>query len=130
MTFMTGLGTGSTGASTGASGTNVPGANFPDFGSGGSADGGSGSAGGGSGTNGEGGFVCACVAFDGNLRRHAAHRKGAAAVAGLDEEERIGVQECVAHHHLAAIGQHVFRVLGKLLDEREDVVPTTAVQTG
>ena len=39
------------------------------------------------------------VALDRDLRRHAAHGEGAAAVAGLDEQQRIGVEERLAHRH-------------------------------
>ena len=60
---------------------------------------------------GEGGLVDRRVLAVGNLRRHAAHGEGAAAVAGLDEELRIGLEEGLAHHHLAAVGQQELRLV-------------------
>ena len=60
---------------------------------------------------GEGDLVDLRVASIGNLRGHAAHGEGAAAVAGLDEEFRIGLEEGLAHDHLAAIGQEVVRLV-------------------
>ena len=53
---------------------------------------------------GEGGLVGARVALDRDLRRHAAHGEGAAAVAGLDQQQRIGVQERLAHAITARSG--------------------------
>ena len=48
---------------------------------------------------GEGRLVGARVALDRDLRRHAAHGEGAAAVAGLDQLQRIGVEERLTHRH-------------------------------
>ena len=45
------------------------------------------------------------VVADRNLRRHAADRMGAAAMAGLDREQAVGAHEVRGHRHLGAIGQ-------------------------
>ena len=79
---------------------------------------------------GEGDAVDLLVAPVGDLRRHAAHGEGAAAVAGPDQQLRIGVEEGPAHDHLAAVGQQVFRLVPERLDEGEDVVPAAAVEAG
>ena len=60
---------------------------------------------------GEGGLVGGGVALDRDLRGHAAHREGAAAVAGLDQQQRIGVEERLAHRHHRAVGRQERRVL-------------------
>jgi hypothetical protein len=52
---------------------------------------------------GEGGLVGGVVALDRDLGRHAAHGEGAATVAGLDQLQRIGAQEGLAHHHGRAV---------------------------
>ena len=44
--------------------------------------------------------------LDGNLRRHAAHRVRAAAVAGLDEQLAVGARAQACHGDLRAIRQH------------------------
>ncbi len=76
----------------------------------------------------EGGLVGGFVALHGDLRRHAAHREGAALMAGLHEKERIGVEEGVAHHDLRAVRQDEVRVFAEPLDVAEDVVPTAAIE--
>src|SRR5579875_1245658 len=63
-----------------------------------------------------------------DLRGHAAHRKGAAAMARPDEQQRVRAQERLAHHDLRAVGEHVGRVRAQLLDERKHVVPAPAVE--
>ena len=78
----------------------------------------------------EGRLVDLGVLAVGNLRRHAAHGEGAAAVAGLDEKLRVGLEEGLAHDDLAAIGEQEFRLVPERLDEREDVVPAAAVEPG
>jgi hypothetical protein len=66
----------------------------------------------------------------GDLRRHAAHREGAAAVAGLDQQQRVGAQEGRHGHLLPAVRQHELRpVAREFLDEAEDVVPAAAVES-
>lgn len=66
----------------------------------------------------------------GNEGRHAADGERAAAVAGLDEEVGIGLEECVAHVDLGTIWQEVGRRAPERLQEREDVVPVAAVEAG
>ena len=77
---------------------------------------------------GEGGLVGGRVVLHRDLRRHAAHRECAAAVAGLDQQQRIGGEEVRPHRHGRAVGREEARVLAQPLDEREDVVPAAAVQ--
>ena len=68
------------------------------------------------------------VVLDRDLRRHAAHREGAAAVAGLDQQLRVRAQEVRRHRHLLAVRQHEIRPAAEFLDEAEDVVPAAAVE--
>ena len=68
------------------------------------------------------------IVLDRNLRRHAAHREGAAAVAGLDQQLRVGPQERRLHRHLPAIRHDERRVVLQRLDRAEDVVPPAAVE--
>ena len=77
---------------------------------------------------GEGRLVCGRIVLDRNLRRHPAHREGAARMAGLHQQRRIGAQERFAHHHLAAVRKNAVFVFRELLDEGEDVVPSPGVQ--
>ena len=70
------------------------------------------------------------VAGDRDLRRHAAHRVRAAAVAGLDQQFRIRLQERLRHRHLAALGQHLVAMRAEGLEVRKDVVPAPAVEAG
>ena len=60
--------------------------------------------------------------------RHAAHRVGAAAVAGLDQQLGVGAHERHGHRHLRAVGQHELGPLPEALDRAEDVVPAAGVQ--
>ena len=46
------------------------------------------------------------IALDGDLRGHPAHRVDPAAMAGLDEELRVGAHVGLLHRHLAAVGEH------------------------
>src|SRR6185436_2763060 len=46
-----------------------------------------------------------------------------------DEELRVRAQEVRRHRYLLSIRQHEIRPAAEFLDEAEDVVPTTAVQT-
>jgi hypothetical protein len=79
---------------------------------------------------GEGGGIGLGVVLDRDLRRHAAHGEGAAAMAGLDQQQRIGAEKSLGHHDLRTVGQDEGLVAGELLDEGEDVVPAAAVQAG
>ncbi len=72
---------------------------------------------------GESRLVGGGIALDRDLRRHAAHREGAAAVAGLHQQGGVGAEERLAHHHLAAVGQDVVRAFGEFLDEGKNVIP-------
>ena len=49
-------------------------------------------------------FVGGGIVLDGNLRRHAAHGVNAAAVAGLDQQIHVGLQEMPVHRDLARLG--------------------------
>ena len=51
-------------------------------------------------------------------------------VAGLDEQSHVGIHERYGHGDIGAIRKNELRVVAELLDEREDVIPTTAVQSG
>src|SRR5262249_20444194 len=78
----------------------------------------------------DGGVVRGRVVLDGNLRRHATHGGRAAAVAGLDQRQRIGAQERRSHGDLAAGGENDVLVGAGLLDGGEDVVPAADVEAG
>jgi hypothetical protein len=49
--------------------------------------------------------LAAGVVLDRDLRRHAAHRVRAAAVAGLHQQQRVGAHERRGHRHLRAVGE-------------------------
>ena len=70
------------------------------------------------------------IVLDGHLRGHASHGVDAAAVAGLDEQLDVGVQEVAVHRYLRAVGEDEFGALAEFLDEAENVVPAAAVETG
>ncbi len=76
----------------------------------------------------EGGLVGGGVALDRDLGRHTAHGEGAAAVAGLDQLQRIGAQEGLGHGHHGPVGRQELGPAAEPLDEGEDVVPASAVQ--
>ena len=78
----------------------------------------------------ERGFICHRIVLDRDLRRHAAHRRRAAPVAGLHEEQRVGAHERREHRHLAAIGEAEILLRAEFLDAREDVVPAPDVEAG
>src|SRR5580692_7845434 len=52
-----------------------------------------------------------------------------ALVTCLDCQLRIAAHEVRGHRHLRAVGQHGMRVIRKLLDKAEDVVPPPAIQS-
>lgn len=52
-----------------------------------------------------------------------------AAVAGLDQQAHISVHEGHGHGHRRTVGKNEFRILAELLDEREDVIPSAAVES-
>ena len=67
--------------------------------------------------------------FDRDLRRHAAHGEGAAAVAGLDEQQRIGGEESLDPSTMAErSGVRKLGLFAEPLDEGEDVVPAAAIE--
>ncbi len=76
----------------------------------------------------EGRLVRGGVVLDRDLRRHAAHRVDATAVAGADEERDVGGEEVLLHRHEAAVGEEESGEAPEPLDEREDVVPAAAVE--
>ena len=49
------------------------------------------------------------IILDRNLRRHASHGVNAAAVAGLDQQFDVGIQEVPLHRDQRAVGQHEVR---------------------
>jgi hypothetical protein len=75
-------------------------------------------------------FVGHRVVLDRDQGRHAAHRRRAALVAGLDQRQRVGAHERHFHGDGAALGQAEILVLLELLDAGEDVVPATGVEAG
>src|SRR2546427_13280517 len=64
-----------------------------------------------------------------NERRHAPHRIGPAPVARFHQELRVRAHEWNGHRHLRAIRQDELRALAKLLDDAEDVVPASGVES-
>lgn len=73
--------------------------------------------------------VGSLVILDGDLGSHATHGVDAAAMAGLDEELDVGVHEGDRHSDGRAVRKNETGVLAELLDDAEDVVPATAVET-
>src|SRR5437870_4611108 len=69
------------------------------------------------------------VALDRNLRSHAAHRVDTAAVASVDQQVDIGLQEMTVHRHARPVGQYESRPAPEFLDEAEDVIPAPAVES-
>ena len=68
------------------------------------------------------------VGARGDHRAHAAHRVGAAPVAGLDQQLGVGVHERHGHGHVDAVGRDELGPLLEPLDGAEDVVPAAGVQ--
>ncbi len=79
---------------------------------------------------GDGGVIGFGVVLNRDLRRHAAHGKGAAAVAGADQFLAVAVQEVHGHGDLAAVGQGEVRPVPEALYEAENIVPAAAVEAG
>ena len=75
-------------------------------------------------------FIGYRIVLDRDQGRHAAHRRGAALVAGLDQCERVGAHERHFHGDGAALCQTEIRVFLELLDARKDVVPASGVEAG
>ena len=74
------------------------------------------------------GFVRRRIVLDRDLRRHAAHRRRAAPVAGLDQQQRVGAHERRGHRHLRAVGEAEILVGAEFLDAGKDVVPAPDVE--
>ena len=72
-------------------------------------------------------IVPLCV-FARDKSRHAAHRKGAALVAGFDQQTRVGAQERFIHGHNLAIRQYAIGIVFQGFDVAENIVPASAVQ--
>ena len=70
------------------------------------------------------------VVLDRDLRGHPAHRMHLATVARVDEQLHVSGEKALVHRHLRAIGQNRCRIGRTFLDEREDVIPATAVEAG
>lgn len=58
------------------------------------------------------------------------HSVNTTTVAGLDEQLNVSVHERNSHSNIRTVRQDKVGVLAVTLDEREDVVPTTTVETG
>ncbi len=74
-------------------------------------------------------FIGRRIILDGDLRRHAAHGMHTAPVAGLDQQQRIRLQEMGRHGYLAAIRQHKIRMAAETFNHAEDEVPAPAIET-
>lgn len=70
------------------------------------------------------------VILDWNLGGHSSHSSDLAPVAGLDEKLNICVHEWDGHCDTGTIWQDEVWILAELLDDREDVIPTSAVKSG
>jgi hypothetical protein len=68
------------------------------------------------------------VTLDGDLSRHPAHRVDAAPVTRLDEQLGIAFQKVRVHRHERSVRQDEVGVARELLDEAEDVIPSSAVE--
>src|SRR5260221_4983218 len=77
---------------------------------------------------GERGVIRGRIVLDRDLRRHAAHGKGAALVAGLDQQQRISAHERTGHGHQSAIGEDEILPGAEFLYATEDVVPAAAIE--
>ena len=75
-----------------------------------------------------GGFVGFDISLDRDLRCHAAHGVGSAAVAGLYQEPAIGPHQRLGHADITAIRQHHVGPIAELLDDAENIVPTAAIE--
>src|ERR1051326_499239 len=75
-------------------------------------------------------FVRGRIALDRNVSSHAAHREGAAFVAGLDAQKRVGAHEWSGHGNLRAVGNDEVFSAREFLDVAEQIIPPATVQTG
>jgi hypothetical protein len=69
------------------------------------------------------------VVLDRDLRRHSSHSVHAALVAGLDQQLHVCIHEWHRHGHGASVGKHELRVVAELLDDAENVVPASTVES-
>ena len=74
------------------------------------------------------GVVSGGIVLDRDLRRHPAHRVGSAAVAGVDQAQRVSRQERLIHGHRRAVGGEPIVAPADALDGREDIIPAAAVE--
>ena len=74
------------------------------------------------------GAVRLLVALHRDEGRHAAHREGAAAMAGIDQPQRVGCEERLIHRHRRPVGRQPVGASAEPLDRREDIIPAAAVQ--
>lgn len=77
-----------------------------------------------------GGVVRLLVILDWDLSSHAAHSVDASLVASLDQKFDIGIHEWHGHRNSRSVRQDKIWVLAKLFDRGENVIPSTAVETG
>jgi hypothetical protein len=77
-----------------------------------------------------GSLVGGRVVLDGDLSGHSAHGVDASAMTGLDEKLDVGVHEGSGHGDGASVGEDEVGVVSEAFDDAEDVIPTTAVETG
>ena len=75
-------------------------------------------------------FVGRGVILDRDLRRHSAHGRGTAAMAGFHQEQRVGPHERRGHRHLRAVSEAKTTARAELLYAGKDVIPSTDVETG
>src|SRR5262245_25026579 len=74
-------------------------------------------------------FVRDGIVLDRNLSSHSAHGMNTPSMARLDKQVDIGLQEMFVHSHGRPVGQHEVRPRPELLNETENVVPASAIQT-
>src|SRR5512147_1907583 len=77
-------------------------------------------------------FECAFIGFrvipDRNLGGHATHGVDATSMTGLDQQVHVRTEEVALHRDFSPVGQNEFGLVAELLDEAEDVIPSTTIQ--
>ncbi|KAI3485184.1 hypothetical protein L1887_51469 [Cichorium endivia] len=76
-----------------------------------------------------GGVVGLRVVLDGDLRSHTTDGSDTTLVARLDEQVDVGLHEGHRHRHGRTVGEDGTGIVALALDEREDVIPSTTVET-
>ena len=76
----------------------------------------------------EGRGIGGFVVLDRDRRRHPAHRMRPAAVAGVDQAQRISREKGAIHGHRRTVGDEPLRRPPEALDEAEDIVPAPAIE--